>query len=95
MNYISSQKALREQCLLYLNLVVESSFLSCVGKCACADRSGTVTLCGHLVDLTGLAGFLNTVDNLDSVETDVIVATGTATVNESIAHICKTDSAAG
>ena len=95
MNYISSQKALREQCLLYLNLVVESSFLSCVGKCACADRSGTVTLCGHLVDLTGLAGFLNTVDNLDSVETDVVVATGTASVNESIAHISKTYAAAG
>jgi len=95
MNYISSQKALREQCLLYLNLVVESSFLSCVGKCACADGSGTVTLCGHLVDLTGLAGLLNTVDNLDRVETDVVVATGTATVDESVAHISKTYAAAG
>ena len=34
-------------------------------------------------------------DNLDSVETDVVVATGTSAVNESVAHICKTYAATG
>ena len=34
-------------------------------------------------------------DNLDSVETDVVMATGTSAVNEGVAHVCKTYAAAG
>ena len=75
--------------------VVESCFLSSLGDSAHSDGSGTITACGHLVDLTGLAGLLNTVNYLDSVETDVVVATGTSAVNESVAHISKTYAAAG
>ena len=75
--------------------VVQSGLLAGDRQRGRGDGSRTLALGGHLVDLAGLAGLLDGVDDLDGMQADVAVAARTAAIVEGIAHISQADAAAG